>query len=720
MITFFKKTITSILLVSFFLVAIPPKAEAEIDATTLGVSLGSAGAQALVGCVGVRGIVSGLKTKIKTNAANKAREKLSPVLQAATPVIVDDTAAKMEKMKKDCMDKVAVALVRVTLQQLTESIVNWINTGYDGNPLYIRNRESFFESLGKSEINSFKTAAIEKFKNDPALSKNPYFKKGIIQLITNAKKTNLDDFTKYQYNGPDAKAFQKSFSEGGGWAAWSSVTLSERNNPLGVSMNLTTDLYKKIEQKTEAVNGELSQQNFLSVKKCVDPSSYEVDKKTNKNAVCDQWEVVTPGSVVQAQINQALANTGHQLDLAGDINSSVSQIFTALTNQLIKKGLRSLSAVLNRPNELSLGGEGDNSSKSGITGFTNGDAADWLKVSPNKPIDPRTFAHEILPDVIITQLSYIGDQTTLDSYYQDSSMPSVKRRVNQLNKIKPGSAKVNYALSLSKYSFDLSDITTDEVGWPLHDLSYCIPGPRPGWEANTDAVIQMKLGGLNNKLLKTFDQSKWDDFWKSMNAQEKVNIIINTMSASYHDAVDLYQTYINNMYVNNPYVMPVTRNANSELEKWPLYTQQIMDNQAEADDVMTTTYQVVSLQKKMDNLMNRIYKRLADESKAKYGYDPKRREQVSNINDLPIDPSCVTALPYGGLFGNTGNITGGGAGSTTGGDSSGGGSYGNPTGLGGNTSGSGAGNRSGTGSGSSSGSSTGGTSGGGSTSNFDR
>ena len=679
MVTFLKKTITTILLVSFFVVTIPPKAEA-LDAASLGSSLGSATASSLAGCLIGKGIVSGLREKAKEKAKDAAGAGDSSVK-------VDDKQQAKANNTKACIDSIATAIARVTLQQLTESIVSWINTGFDGNPLYIRNRESFFASIENESINGLKMGLLAKFEDDPEFS--PYAKSALRQLI-NDRKTSLNPLDNFKYTGPDATAFKKDFSDGGGWSAWRSVTLSERNNPLGVSINLAEESDRLINEKVGAIQAELSQPNFLSVKKCVDPAGYVEQHKADPSIVCERWEVVTPGSVVQSQINEALGTTGRQLEIADDVNTSVSKIFTALTDQLIKRGLSSLSKGKTADSYTS-GGPGLNNSVSGVNGgFANGNASDWLQVAPNKPIDPRVFAHEILPDVLITQLSYVGDQKTLDQYNANKDAPSVARRIKQLNKATPGSGNVNYSSSLAKYSDDLNEMTTDWCGAPLHDLSYCIPGPRPGWEENTDAVINSRLDGLHNALIsgpKGVSVSGWQGFWKGIDAQTIINSILSVLRGSYRDSVDLYSTYINNIYVTNPNVMPIARTANKELELWPQYSQQILDNEAEATDVFATTNQVFTIQKKMDNLMNRVYKRLADEAKKKFG--PGQKVQVGDINALPIDPACISQItPFGGLFGNTGNANGsigagttnvnyGNTGATTG--------PGTATGIGGNT-----------------------------------
>ena len=213
MFTFFKKTITVLLLVSFFVVAIPPKVEA-IDAASLGASLGQATASSLAGCLLGKGIISGLKEKIKEKIKERAGEKARDAASVASaPVKVDDKQQAKANNTKACIDAIAVAVARVTLQQLTESIVTWINTGFDGNPLYIRNRESFFTSIENESINGLKNGLLAKYEDDPSFS--PYAKSALRQLINN-RKISLNPLDNFKYTGPDPKAFKKDFSTGGG------------------------------------------------------------------------------------------------------------------------------------------------------------------------------------------------------------------------------------------------------------------------------------------------------------------------------------------------------------------------------------------------------------------------------------------------------------------------------------------------------------------------
>ena len=94
-----------------------PKAEAQMGG-------------AIAGCLG--GFIAGL---------------ISSFL-SFTNVPVDDTKNNI----KECIDAIAFALAKTLLAKLTDSIINWINSGFDGNPFYIGDTGNFFKNVIKDEL----------------------------------------------------------------------------------------------------------------------------------------------------------------------------------------------------------------------------------------------------------------------------------------------------------------------------------------------------------------------------------------------------------------------------------------------------------------------------------------------------------------------------------------------------------------------------------------
>lgn len=70
---------------------------------------------------------------------------------------------------------------------------------------------------------------------------------------------------------------------------------------------------------------------------------------------CLRWEVVTPGSVISNQVNEALTSSIRQLELADSINESLSGIFEGLLTNLMSKGLKNLDQTTNGTSSTSNG-----------------------------------------------------------------------------------------------------------------------------------------------------------------------------------------------------------------------------------------------------------------------------------------------------------------------------------------------------------------------------
>ena len=59
------------------------------------------------------------------------------------------------QLKSFSLDKVAVMIVKQILQQLTLSIISWINSGFNGSPSFIQNPTKFFEGVGDQIAGKF-------------------------------------------------------------------------------------------------------------------------------------------------------------------------------------------------------------------------------------------------------------------------------------------------------------------------------------------------------------------------------------------------------------------------------------------------------------------------------------------------------------------------------------------------------------------------------------
>lgn len=100
-----------------------------------GGSFGGSAASVITSCLGL---------------GSKIQSYISSLIGIAKQVPVQEG----ELRAKECTDGIAWALAKTLLAQITNSVINWINTGFEGNPFYIKNEGSFFTNLinGQSQL----------------------------------------------------------------------------------------------------------------------------------------------------------------------------------------------------------------------------------------------------------------------------------------------------------------------------------------------------------------------------------------------------------------------------------------------------------------------------------------------------------------------------------------------------------------------------------------
>jgi hypothetical protein len=326
------------------------------------------------------------------------------VIGNTSPTEIMNTATlTMQKVKSFVLDGLAWHVAKLIVQQITASVVNWINTGFKGSPAFLTNPGGFFANVGDQLTGAFiadtgvLSALCSPFSVDLRLAlaldqagstaANQY-KCTLSSVISNVKNSTV--------NGMSIGGFLNgNFSQGGGWPAFISLT-SPQNNESGAYLQAHSDLLEKIGAKQDTVKQQLVQGNgFLSWNSCNDISgddaastvyeygnataagsfdnqefnatiakaegdtsssamtaSYATGGNTSITASMDpktgemtyqDCETETPGSVINSQLEKSLGSGVDQLNLANSINEIVDALLAQLVNQVLQNGLSSAS-----------------------------------------------------------------------------------------------------------------------------------------------------------------------------------------------------------------------------------------------------------------------------------------------------------------------------------------------------------------------------------------
>ncbi len=241
-------------------------------------------------------------------------------------------------------DFIAYNISQIILKKITAKTVNWINSGFQGNPSYVTDPKQFFLDVGDETASAFLSGTnlnrlCAPFKAEVRLA----LVKNYLSETSNQNYTCTLDKLKTNYN-----EFMNDFSKGG-WEGWFEITQNSQNNPYGSYFNAQQSLSVRVSGAGEEKRTQLTQSGgFLSFEKCkaefkvkneIDAYTWASEDGTDMykigacRKVANAREVVTPGSVINGQLTKSLGSSWARLEAADEI----TEIVTALVGQLIEK-----------------------------------------------------------------------------------------------------------------------------------------------------------------------------------------------------------------------------------------------------------------------------------------------------------------------------------------------------------------------------------------------
>ena len=391
--------------------------------------------------------------------------------------------------------EVLKAVAKRLLAEMTKATVNWINSGFHGEPLFLKNPQSFFSDIAKSELQTI----VDTFGYNELLY--PFGRQFALNAIT-SYKNQLNYNAQYSLstvmNSAQIRLMQ-NFSYGG-WNGFLINTQYPQNNYLGFNMIATEALARNIQgsslSSVKTVQTALQQgMGFLSPQMCpasINPSynngtnpfvkpsfdeaaynkshpapdAYGIESDAAQNeydrAVL-QWRSdhdyaktewaktntcvdkngksglvnTTPGSVASAQIANALNVPNLTTALDGAVGNSLSAIFDALLNHFLDKGLTALATTINPPpvtDNWSYNGQTLGSASSTGTDINS----DW-SAGPDQPIVLNDFKQTVNDsiDSVSTELALLyNNDTNNPGLYQ--MYGKIWRKAQELDACIPG------------------------------------------------------------------------------------------------------------------------------------------------------------------------------------------------------------------------------------------------------------------------------------------
>jgi hypothetical protein len=177
---------------------------------------------------------------------------------------------KIEAAGKEVLRQAIIAFEHQLFAQITQSTVNWINSGFHGSPLFVQNPDAFFGNIEQTEIKTI----INTVGYDP---NQPFGQQYALNLINEYKQSSQRD-AQYSLsqvtNDPVLLNNYRTNFASGGWSAFLVNTMYPQNNYLGYTMKMNQTVAQKlagapIQNTIQKATTMLSQGNgFLSPTKC--------------------------------------------------------------------------------------------------------------------------------------------------------------------------------------------------------------------------------------------------------------------------------------------------------------------------------------------------------------------------------------------------------------------------------------------------------------------
>ncbi|MFT7507134.1 MAG: hypothetical protein ACI92I_000273 [Acidimicrobiales bacterium] len=229
-------------------------------------------------------------------------------------------------IKEFTLDPIFHGLAKMVLKSMTQSILTWINSGFQGSPAFVTDLGQFLQDAADQVVGDF-------IYNDPALNFlcSPFQLDVKIALAeTYQAQSSGEDFaSEAQCTLSDVTDNVEGFLNGsfsqGGWDSWFEVTQNPSNTPTGAYLAAEAEMHARIVNEQGQAIKELDWgDGFLSFKVCDDTNG------SGKNC-----NISTPGTVIANQINKTLGAGQDELIAADEVNEIISALFAQLAKQAI-------------------------------------------------------------------------------------------------------------------------------------------------------------------------------------------------------------------------------------------------------------------------------------------------------------------------------------------------------------------------------------------------
>jgi hypothetical protein len=258
--------------------------------------------------------------------------------------------------KETFLDCIVWATTTVFIQDITDSMITWIQSGFNGNPAFVQNPEKFLGDVRERAVSMFVDELVNDLNNDLGGLLCTPFKRPIIQAIITIHSPSRYE-RDIQCTLDDAIANLDGFLDGdfsqGGWNGW--IKLVD-DNPYSQFITVERELDSRIASAVGAADKKLLfGDGFLSWESQICFAYYEDGSQAaefdiNKTSIeemreqdpdidsfeCNPSEIKTPGSVINTQLNEQLGSPRRKFEVADEVNELITALMQYLVNEIFE------------------------------------------------------------------------------------------------------------------------------------------------------------------------------------------------------------------------------------------------------------------------------------------------------------------------------------------------------------------------------------------------
>ena len=265
-------------------------------------------------------------TSVSVNGGSGSSADIKTSVESTISAAAETVQAGIQEtffIKEFTLDGIAFGIAKTLLKGVTNSLLNWINSGFQGSPAFVTDLDGFLLDVADQAAGEFIYGTelgvlCSPFALDIRLALDIEYQQSQFYepvCTISGIVDNIENFSAGTFSA-------------GGWPGWFELTQNPNNNPTGAYLAASAELSARL-INAEGRSLEILSANdfFLNIEVCD-----EVHSSTGKKTEC---QTSTPGHVISTQLNEALGLGQDALIEADEINEIIGALFAQLAQQAI-------------------------------------------------------------------------------------------------------------------------------------------------------------------------------------------------------------------------------------------------------------------------------------------------------------------------------------------------------------------------------------------------